>query len=545
MLSVILHLDLDCFYAQVERERLKLPFDAAVAVLQWNSALAVSYPARKYGIKRGSNLEQIRQLSGDTVTVVSVETIGNNPQENVDQDINEDIQNESQSINSKSETNSLARFSKTQATEKVSLARYRNASSKVFAAIASVLNSLHEPVLERASIDEAFIDVSAEVERRMQQSNTIDLPEGTRIAANVLLSDDDVRLSHGAHIAAMVRNAVLEKCCYSMSAGISTNKMLAKLASAQNKPNMQTIVPMSAASSVLKDLPLRKLRGLGGKLGKVVESLGVSTAGEAATLTEERLKSVLKREKDVEFVYRCVRGLDDSKVVARGLTKSILAAKNFRGEKNLETVKERWLPLLAGELVERMNEDAKINQRQPKTLTVSFRVRWKDKNEMTSASRSVAMSPVANAGDDVRVQAIVKTALTVIQNAITNEKLFAFPINFIGLTATNFVEWASERENISNYFEKNNGDVTKNLLDHEEGKDLEQEHKRRLQESADRELALKLHREESTRQVKRERPAANSGAHGKATGKGSKKNKTTSTMTMDMFFGSAGKKLKR
>ena len=58
---IVLLFDLDCFYAQCERVRLGLPLDACLALLQWNSVLAVTYPARnKYNIKRGDTWDTIQ-----------------------------------------------------------------------------------------------------------------------------------------------------------------------------------------------------------------------------------------------------------------------------------------------------------------------------------------------------------------------------------------------------------------------------------------------------------------------------------------------------
>lgn len=37
---VILHLDLDCFYAQVEHNRLKIPLSVPLAVQQWNGLIS-------------------------------------------------------------------------------------------------------------------------------------------------------------------------------------------------------------------------------------------------------------------------------------------------------------------------------------------------------------------------------------------------------------------------------------------------------------------------------------------------------------------------
>jgi hypothetical protein len=64
---IILLLDLDCFYAACERVRLGLPFETcSLALLQWNSVLAVTYPARRqYNIKRGDTWEQVHQKSNN------------------------------------------------------------------------------------------------------------------------------------------------------------------------------------------------------------------------------------------------------------------------------------------------------------------------------------------------------------------------------------------------------------------------------------------------------------------------------------------------
>merc|ERR1712166_729724 len=53
-LRVILHLDNDAFYAAVEAKRLGVdPMEVPVGVVQWDGLIAVSYAARKFGVKRG------------------------------------------------------------------------------------------------------------------------------------------------------------------------------------------------------------------------------------------------------------------------------------------------------------------------------------------------------------------------------------------------------------------------------------------------------------------------------------------------------------
>ena len=45
-MRVILHADLDAFYAQVEQVRLEIPLETPLCVQQWNGLVAVNYAAR-------------------------------------------------------------------------------------------------------------------------------------------------------------------------------------------------------------------------------------------------------------------------------------------------------------------------------------------------------------------------------------------------------------------------------------------------------------------------------------------------------------------
>jgi nucleotidyltransferase/DNA polymerase involved in DNA repair len=49
---VVIHVDMDCFYAQVEHRRLKIPNSQPLAVQQWDGLIAVNYAARAKGVTR-------------------------------------------------------------------------------------------------------------------------------------------------------------------------------------------------------------------------------------------------------------------------------------------------------------------------------------------------------------------------------------------------------------------------------------------------------------------------------------------------------------
>eukprot|EP00923_Selenidium_pygospionis_P058892 GHVN01103657.1.p1 GENE.GHVN01103657.1~~GHVN01103657.1.p1 ORF type:complete len:213 (+),score=21.38 GHVN01103657.1:91-639(+) len=86
-------------------------------------------------------------------------------------------------------------------------------------------------------------------------------------------SEEERFLALGAVVVYRARNAVKSELNYTLSAGIAHNKMLAKQASAKHKPNMQTVVPHGDINQLLGELPLREIRGLGGKLGRQISSV--------------------------------------------------------------------------------------------------------------------------------------------------------------------------------------------------------------------------------------------------------------------------------
>ena len=78
-----------------------------------------------------------------------------------------------------------------------------------------------------------------------------------------------------------------------VSTGISHNKLLAKLASGMNKPNNQTVIPVSAVAALMGDLALNKIRNFGGKLGHALEALGCVTAADVQKLSQAQLEAAV------------------------------------------------------------------------------------------------------------------------------------------------------------------------------------------------------------------------------------------------------------
>ncbi|KNC28994.1 hypothetical protein FF38_02807, partial [Lucilia cuprina] len=128
-LSVIAHLDLDAFYAQVLQVYHKIDPSEPVACRQWNSLIAINYPAREFGLKRGVTVAEAQRLC-PKIHLPHVATFR------------------------KGETHWEFHANPDRNNYKVSLDLYRRESRKIFKVITSKFTKV-----EKAGIDECFIDL--------------------------------------------------------------------------------------------------------------------------------------------------------------------------------------------------------------------------------------------------------------------------------------------------------------------------------------------------------------------------------------------------
>ena len=126
---------------------------------------------------------------------------------------------------------------------------YREVSHQVFAIF-------HEytPVVEGLSLDEAFLDVTA----------------------SLALKGDAVTIARG------IKDQIRATTQLAASVGVAPNKLVAKIASDLEKPDGLTVVTTANLHAVLDPLSVRRLPGLGRKLGERVEAAGIATLGRVA-----------------------------------------------------------------------------------------------------------------------------------------------------------------------------------------------------------------------------------------------------------------------
>ncbi|MDX6727224.1 MAG: polymerase [Baekduia sp.] len=209
----IIHADLDAFFAAVE-QRDDPSLRGRPVIVGPGVVLAASYEARAFGVRSAMGGRRARALCPQAVVVAP-------------------------------------RF-----------ARYVEASRAVFAILDDAA-----PVVEKVSIDEAFLDVRG-----------LEAITGSPV-----------------EIAQRLRRRVREEVGLPLSVGVATTKHLAKVASGAAKPDGLLVIAAGEERAFLHPLPVERLWGLGAATARRLREHGVVTVGQLATLPEEVVMGILGR----------------------------------------------------------------------------------------------------------------------------------------------------------------------------------------------------------------------------------------------------------
>lgn len=337
---VILHFDLDCFYAQVEMIRNPALRDVPLGIQQKYLIVTCNYVARDQGVTKLMSVTDAKEKCPQLVLVKGED-----------------------------------------------LTHYREMSYKVTEVLISYC-----PLVERLGFDENFMDITKMVERRLAQtpeSNSFSFKGHVynHLSADVEASDHP-RLALGSHIAAELREAIHSKLGLTGCAGIATNKLLAKLVSGTFKPNQQTTLLPENVSDIMGCLSsLRKVPGVGHQTAKRLQALGL------VSVTDLQLFPLndLVREfggPSAQRLKNLALGVDDSPVAPTGAPQSLSDEDSFKKISSTKEVLEKIQELLSS-LVERMHKDG----RQPQTFRLTIR-RYSATNKWFS--RESRQCPIPN-----------------------------------------------------------------------------------------------------------------------------------------------------
>lgn len=213
----------------------------------------------------------------------------------------------------------------------------------------------YAPVVESLSIDEVFLDMT-----------------GTS-----LIYPDPIATAH------QIKDKIHEELGFTVNVGISTNKLLAKMASDFEKPDkVHTLFPAEIPEKMWP-LPIRDLLFLGKASEKKLQDFGIHTIGELAREKESTIQALLG-EKTGRQLYQYARGIDNSPVLAQAEeSKGFSVEKTFNDD--IVSV-EQVLPILLEQcdiVATRMRRKGK----KCSCISVTFRtLDFKNRSHQTSLS---------------------------------------------------------------------------------------------------------------------------------------------------------------
>ena len=219
---------------------------------------------------------------------------------------------------------------------------YRAVSSD----IRNIMYSL-TPHVEPLSLDEAYLDVTGLT----------------------------VHKGSATLMANWLRAQILQHTELTASAGVSFNKMLAKIASDINKPNGTAIITPEDADAFISTLPIERFHGIGKATARRLHAMGVTNGADLRRMSADVL--IDEFGKRGQFYHDIAHGRDERAVKSERLHKSVGSETTFRENLNDDTA-------LRVQIYEQ-NADAfaQLHKKNLIAHTITLKVKYADFTQIT------------------------------------------------------------------------------------------------------------------------------------------------------------------
>lgn len=398
---IILHFDLDCFYAQVEMIRNPALRNKPLGIQQKYIIVTCNYVAREQGLTKLMSVTDALEKCPQLVLVKGED-----------------------------------------------LTHYREMSYKVTELLMS-----YSPMVERLGFDENFVDVTEIVEKRLQETRISDVTFIGHIykhkPSSVAVGEENCRLAIGSVIAAELRQAIFNTLGLTGCAGIANNKLLAKLVSGTFKPNQQTtLLPYSTAELMSSLTGLLKVPGIGYRTGEKLKAMGLVNVRD---LQLYPLSELVKEfgEVTAKRIQNLACGIDDSPVTPTGPPQSLSDEDSFKKISTLTEVTNKIEELLTS-LTERIYKDG----RQPHTFRLTIR-RYSATNRWFN--RESRQCPIPNqtglkitCGSSEAVPQLLSMAVKLFHKMVDTRE--PFHLTLLNVCFSNLQAKSSSRSSIVSFF---------------------------------------------------------------------------------------------
>lgn len=387
---IIVHIDIDCFYAQVEMIQNVSLQEKPLGIQQKNIVVTSNYIAREYGIKKCMLITEAKKLCPNLVLVNGED-----------------------------------------------LYKYRQMSYKV----TSLLQTFSETI-ERLGLDENFIDVTDLVYKKLKGSNNVE-PVGFKFGKTETLCDCGCteKISVGSQIAEEIRTHIYQELHLTSCAGIAHNKLLAKIVGSKNKPNKQTFVfPNNATELMLSLETVNNIPWIGTVTAEQLSKINITKVNELQNCTIGQLKTIFGSEK-AECMWNSSFGIDNTPVKRTGKPHSIGLEDSCKGMTSEQEVEDK-LRCLLKRLIILVKEDDRI----PKTIKLTVR-KLDDIHPQSGVRETRQCNINLSIEDEVKIMCVI---MTLFKKLVDTKKKFV--ITLVGVSFTKFEEKTNIKNTLTNFF---------------------------------------------------------------------------------------------
>lgn len=263
------------------------------------------------------------------------------------------------------------------------------------------------------------------------------------------------RLKLGTHIADTFRKSIFNQLGLTTCAGISYNKLLAKLVCATHKPNQQTVLYPEAAEELLTSLSnINRIPGIGQRTTDLLKSsFGPLKVPDILNLDLKQLATCVGDELANKLVQLC-KGYDPTPVKITGKPQSIGLEDSFR------IIKKGEVEIKFKQLLTRLLELVVKDGRLPTAVKVT--VRKFDGNKKTSHREqkqcNISPSIFSNNIKNCLLEESQKKLLTLIVSLFYKivDVSKSFHITLLGIAFTKFREHVNVKQSITSFLMKKN-----------------------------------------------------------------------------------------
>jgi len=192
-------------------------------------------------------------------------------------------------------------------------------------------------------------------------------------------------------IAYRIKEEIWEALKITVSIGIATSKLIARIASATNKPDGITWVPSGKEREFLSPLSIREIPGIGRKIENLFHGINVMKIGELARLSKEFVIQITG-SKNGEKIWEYAHAIDNRPVKVKEIAKQISRETSFVEDTGDDNFILAALSYLSDRIGKKLRDENWVCRR------VSLKLRYSDNK---SAVQSKSMSEYTDDGKTI------------------------------------------------------------------------------------------------------------------------------------------------